>query len=431
MTPYYVHCRNAPSANTLVSCVVGNATALGATHYGACVAAAGDGEFGQCSRGYICTGGAVTPTPENVVSGGVCDAGTYCRNGSSSSVKCLAGYYNPNAGQESCSACPAGFYCPQNDTKISITCPAGYFCPALSYQPSACPEGAFSNVAGLKNMSQCSACSPGMYCSGTALVAPTGLCNSGFTCLSGSVSPSPSGLGWKQGEIQALQAITGNAVCPAGSFCESGSVLPVSCPAGTLRSTSQARSLSDCLSCNAGRYCAAGSVVTGTCPLGFYCTVNATVPLPCPPGTFGAVTGLPAESSCTDCPAGRACLNASLSAPNAICVPGYFCPQKSTSASPSSTLCPVGHFCPVQSGTPIPCPPGKYQDQTGQSVCAECLSGYFCSGNATVVPQLCLPGFYCPAGTPSANAYPCPVGRFSASSGLRASIECSLEKCSL
>jgi hypothetical protein len=120
-TPYYIHCRNAPSADTLVSCVIGNTTALGATRYGACVANAGDGEFGQCSRGYICTGGAVTPTPENVVSGAVCGAGTYCSNGSSSALRCLAGYYNPNSGQESCSACPAGFYCPQNDTKISIS----------------------------------------------------------------------------------------------------------------------------------------------------------------------------------------------------------------------------------------------------------------------------------------------------------------------
>jgi len=258
----------------------------------------------------------------------VCGAGTYCGNGSSSAIRCIAGFYNPNAGQESCSACPAGFYCPQNDTKISLTCPAGYFCPARSYQPTACPEGSFSNVAGLTNMSQCSACSPGMYCSGTALVAPSGPCNPGFTCLSGSVSPSPSGLGWRQGESLSVQVVTGNSVCAAGSYCTSGSVLALSCPAGTYRSTSQAQSVSDCLPCNAGSYCALGSIAMGICPLGFYCTHATTAPLPCPIGTYGAAQGLPAESSCTDCPAGRACLNVSLSAPNAICSAGYYCPQK-------------------------------------------------------------------------------------------------------
>jgi len=149
----------------------------------------------------------------------------------------------------------------------------------------------------------------------------------------------------------------------------------VSCPAGTHRSTSQAQSLSDCLACNAGSYCATGSSSMGTCPRGFYCTAAAAVPLPCPPGTYGAVIGLPAESACTDCPAGRACLNASLSAPNADCAAGYFCPQKSSSASPSATLCPVGHYCPAQSGMPIPCPPGRFQEVAGQSACSTCTSG--------------------------------------------------------
>jgi len=187
-------------------------------------------------------------------------------------------------------------------------------------------------------------------------------------------------------------------------------VLAVICPAGFYRSASQAQSLSDCLPCNAGRYCAPGSVSMGMCPLGFYCTNVTTAPSPCPPGTFGAATGLPDESSCTDCPAGRACLNVSLSAPNAICAAGYYCPQKSATASPSSTLCPVGHYCPAQSGAPIPCPSGKFQKLTGQSACSACTAGNFCPANATVDPQLCLPGFYCPEGTQSANAYPCPAG---------------------
>ena len=88
----------------------------------------------------------MTPTPESVASGAVCDAGTYCGNGSSSALKCLIGFYNPNAGQESCSACPAGLYCPQNDTKVSITCPAGYFCPARSHQPVACPDASLARL---------------------------------------------------------------------------------------------------------------------------------------------------------------------------------------------------------------------------------------------------------------------------------------------
>lgn len=41
--------------------------------------------------------------------------------------------------------------------------------------------------------------------------------------------------------------------------------------------------------------------------LGFYCALGTSTPAPCPPGSFGASTGLNLVSQCTPCNAGFYC----------------------------------------------------------------------------------------------------------------------------
>lgn len=74
------------------------------------------------------------------------------------------------------------------------------------------------------------------------------------------------------------------------------------------------------------------------------------------------------------------------------------CPTNQTGG-----LCQSGYYCPMGSYEPIPCPEGKYCDDTGLGVPAgDCDPGYYCS-LAAVRPDpidpntggLCPEGRYC------------------------------------
>ena len=64
--------------------------------------------------------------------------------------------------------------------------------------------------------------------------------------------------------------------------------------------------------------------------------------------------------------------------------------------------CTVGHYCPEHTSTPILCPSGFFQDETGQWDCKFCPEGYFCDSSTGVVVVndtiKCLEGYYCPEG---------------------------------
>ena len=73
----------------------------------------------------------------------------------------------------------------------------------------------------------------------------------------------------------------------------------------------------------------------------------------------------------------------------------------------------IGYYCPEGSFQQTPCEPGTYTDQTGQTECLTCPTGYYCpqaTSDYTTFP--CPVGRYCPPGTPSANSYLCPLPTF-------------------
>ena len=139
-----------------------------------------------------------------------------------------------------------------------VDCGQGMYCPT-ALTPSPCP--------------------PGRWCNGTAAAYP---------CPAGTAS-------------SAMYAINASvcAVCPAGTYCASGSAFPARCPPGRYQPAPGAISAAACLPCTAapGYGCAAGgtSAAGVLCPLGSTCTGGAAPPAMCDCPGMCNTTGLVTE----------------------------------------------------------------------------------------------------------------------------------------
>jgi hypothetical protein len=84
-------------------------------------------------------------------------------------------------------------------------------------------------------------------------------------------------------------------------------------------------------------------------------------------------------------------------------------------------------MCPQGTPAPIPCPPGTFQNDTGQTECLECIAGHYCPKYAITGNEIdeyrCWAGYICYAGsdTPypndptdivAAGGYICPIGHY-------------------
>ncbi|EDO40914.1 predicted protein, partial [Nematostella vectensis] len=207
-------------------------------------------------------------------------------------------------------------------------------------------------------------CPGEFYCGSTGLDAPSGNCSAGFYCISGAKVPNPT------------DGVTGN-VCPAGSYCPSKSQMHTPCPPGTFSNSTQNTALSDCNDCTEGYYCEGGGNTRVTAP----------------------------------------------------CCEGSYCPPRQSVCKPNEYNCTLGHKCPLGSPEPVRCDSGRYQDETGQSSCKVCPAGFFCDNRQAPVVlynnSTCPVGHYCPEGTTFAQEFPCPVGTFSNTEGLKVKESCS------
>lgn len=76
-----------------------------------CKASGQSAPFGPCASGHFCLAGALSPTPEDGVTGDRCPRGHYCPVGSSFPLPCPPGYYSnssKNIDLSACLPCPAG-----------------------------------------------------------------------------------------------------------------------------------------------------------------------------------------------------------------------------------------------------------------------------------------------------------------------------------
>lgn len=439
-----------------------------------------DGIVGDfCQAGFFCPRGSNLPLPcppgwfssEPFASNcSLCPPGFYCTNASSYPLQCPPGYYCPEetgfnwlpcpagtfsnneglSALDECIPCTGGTFCsdiaatapteqceasyfctfgsdsatPDGLSNVGLAgpCPEGSYCPLATDTPFPCPPGTFSNVTLLFDESQCLPCSPGSFCEGFGLTAPTGLCSPGYYCTFGSHTATPHAND------------TAGGVCPIAHFCPLGSVFPLQCEPGTYNPIIGQEL---CQPCPAGFFCTGNSTnIELVCPVGHYCPSGTSFPEPCPAGTLNDLTGRSNISDCKSCPSGMFCGQSGLSIPSGPCSGGWYCSLGSPTPQPNDPLiggrCQPGFFCPNGSSSPVPCSSGSYCDSSELSeVSGPCNPGYFCSlGADTPSPtdgftgDLCPCGHYCQLATGIPQL--CSRGLYSNSTGNSAPNNCTL-----
>ncbi|XP_010632162.1 multiple epidermal growth factor-like domains protein 11 [Fukomys damarensis] len=396
-----------------------------------------------CPRGFFC------PANTSSIVGNECPTGHYCPASTTfaSQFPCPRGTYNPQKGaiqQSDCTLCEpgsycllpglvapsgpcsSGFYCAHGasvwnpmDGITGDLCPPGHFCPRGSPLPAPCAPGSFLPIRGAMLMENCQPCPAGWFCSRAGLSSPEALCEGGWYCPRASVSGhSP------------------DTICPPGHWCPSGSLEPQPCLPGQYQDEP---GQSFCKTCPAGKFCPMGTQGQGSrlispvdCPAGYYCPPGTQSPTqhPCPRGTFRERPGALSAKDCSPCPAGQFCADSGSGKrfPDGPCSAGYYCPPGQTSATRKSFRCPSGFYCPEGSPQPRACGKGTFQSQETQGSCDPCPAGFYCEASSTDPaahgPSLCFQGYFCPPGSHSATAHPCPRGTFGPKRGATAELDC-------
>lgn len=415
----------------------------------------------KCHAGYYCIEGASVPTPNDTVTGAPCPAGSFCIVGSHKPEPCPEGTYGPNErlqsrsgcidcdGGKYCSheglaapngSCDPGFFCeirairpnPVNTSQGGGVCPRGHYCPRETTTPFKCPPGTFNNKTGATEPSDCTPCTPGMYCEGYGNTDPDGPCDEGWYCERAAYSKRPLpnvNLTFNNSMDFTCPLYSVNftgGICPLGHFCPEGSAEPKRCLKG--RYCGQEGLAEPQGNCTAGYYCSGGDIISNprNCTAGYYCPEGTEIEIACPVGTFSPYVGKSKEEDCLNCTAGYYCPLPGATEVLFLCLQGYYCPSGSTHNS--TVICPRGSSCPTGVGQPQNCVPGEYQDEEGQYQCKVCPAGYYCdpATNLTgvIYPTKCLAGSYCPSGTKTGKQFPCPAGTYSNETGLERSLQC-------
>ena len=432
-------------------CTPGHHCPIGSSLPRPCPSGEYQNEFGRdecksCPSGYYCDGTLLNATQcdHGVSHPIICPLGHYCpsKTNFAEEYPCPNGTYNDREGLQNMSECTpcspgkfcgttglefpsgncsAGYYCLLNAATPAPTdgvtgdiCPRGYYCPSGSHTYYPCEPGYFNPTEGLERKSMCLACTSGQFCRSNGLNMSTGNCSSGYYCVGGARTPTPS------------DGATGD-VCPEGSFCPEGSSHHIPCQDGTYSNQTLRES---CQSCPGGFYCMDGSSQPIRCPPGFYCPQETGRDWQqCPTGTFSPHYGLEHENQCRYCTSGHYCAYPNSTSPTGVCAAGFYCIEGSDSPTPdglskgNAGICPPGAYCPLSTGNWYLCPRGTFSNQSGlhnASQCTDCLSGQYCSVAGLTSPSGdCLAGYFCTRGSKEMNPThttptggPCPKGHF-------------------
>nr|KAF6427833.1 hypothetical protein HJG63_008321 [Rousettus aegyptiacus] len=445
----------------------------------------GDSTGGPCPAGHFCPPGTATPRPcqagtyNSLAAQGHCEPcpeGFFCPEGTSSVLghDCPAGHYCPaSTAFASQFPCSRGTYKPQRggaqpsdctpcepgEGASTVCCLGWWLClgPAargstalgehLSRAPPTgsqgtsvlqatsvpraapgllrvrqvmCgPAGSLLPTPGATSPDACQPCPAGWFCSRAGLSFPEAPCDGGWFCPRASLSGRSPG-----------------TLCPTGHACPPGSPEPLLCPPGQYQDQP---GQTVCKTCPAGKFCPLGTEGPGArliwpvdCPAGYYCPLGSQTPTrhPCLRGTFRERPGGRSAEDCRPCPAGQFCSDSGVGkdSPDGPCTAGYYCPPGQTSATPASFRCPQGFYCPEGSSQPRACENGTFQPQEAQGSCEPCPAGFYCAASGTGPmaggPSPCLQGYFCPPGSHSATAHPCPRGTFGPRRGAAAELDC-------
>ena len=385
----------------------------------------------------ICPAGSYWPALSNKPT--PCPQGTFSASTGLSAITdwtaCTAGKYWSGTGLTAVTGnWMAGYYwksysfsqMPYTDSSTAVEadqrygpCTSGNYWPTTTGTPIPWPAGTYNEALMGAALSDWKAWLPGKYWSGTGNKAPTGDCQAGYYCPGGTSAATPA------------------TACVAGEYCPTGSSKNTKWPAGYFTSSAQA---SACTDWPAGKYCVAGTSTPADCPAGSYCPLNTKYAnqYPWPAGTFNSVTLKTQLSDCVACPIGNVWeFSGTSNSAATVWAAGYFCLAGSKFTIPESStyggMCQPGQFWPAGSGAAQPC--------TGGSYCSKYLLGavsgtwdigYYCTAigaKSKVIPDdyasnrgaIWPIGKYWPAGT--TTPIDCPVGTYSASTGLGASTD--------
>jgi hypothetical protein len=211
--------------------------------------------------------------------------------------------------------------------------------------------------------------------------------------------------------------------CPQGTYSvDKNSVSCTPCNAGFFSSVNRSSSSQSCQLCPAGSYCNFGTVSPTSCPLGQYSVAGASICSSCQPGYFSTEFGAKSPSSCLSCPLGSYASLSGLSRCSK-CTFGEFSDKV---ASMVCEKCPVGLYTRSEGSSSfndcLPCPVGSYWSQ---GVCALCAPGTFNPIVGALDSSSCLPcrlGFYSSFG--SSACIPCSPGSIAPISGSSTCIFC-------
>lgn len=197
----------------------------------------------------------------------------------------------------------------------------------------------------------------------------------------------------KVGYYQTKKGKTDCICCHIGHYCPLGAAAPIPCPKGTYQpSNAECLDRGECIPCGKGEYQdEPGQSTCKCCTIGHRCPDPKEAPIPCEPGTIQNKDKCSERTKCY--PAWK----------------GYF---QSQSGQPHSLCCPAGFFCPNETTvSPVPCPPGTYQeadDCSQRDKCYDCKEGTYQDKSGQSSCKTCPPGHKCPDKT--GPPIPCEVG---------------------
>lgn len=373
-----------------------------------------------CERGHYCEKGVRYPCPAGrfgsgerevrPTCSGVCEAGYYCPEASTTSTEYPCGgsdRYCPEGSFEPILV-PPGWYTEEerhNATRTFATlCPKGHWCLGGIRYP--CPGGVFGKEEGLSSPSCTGRCAPGFYCPSGSWKPDQVKCgNASVYCPPGSDWPSKVVEGFYtthaepyEGLVSVLdpsnQTMSAQLVCEPGHWCSRG--VKYQCPAGRF-GWAYGDASPDC-----GGVCAAGH----RCPSHPGPPSTRSTQLPCAPldptivRTPGKIPDQSDPVSSYYCPAGTGNTPKRVSAghysvgggpgnttrTNQVkCERGWWCSGGVKQPCPAGTFgrtrgltspkcsgfCPAGFACPQASPEPIKCEPGTYSTGVAKA-CTRC-----------------------------------------------------------
>ena len=435
----------------------------------------------ECAEnlGTACTGSALVF---------VCNAG-YTGPSGGPCAPCVAGTYKDQISTATCASCPAGTFSGATGASVCTSCPAGTYSNALGASGAGactrCPGGTASSVAGASSLGSCSTCGSGLYsfggasscvavqnlsCSGCpantyyagAVCAACGAgsvsvagsaaceCAAGFTNTSSGCQACPAGTYKRAAGTAACRSCQANSVsasgsalcaCAAGYTGNTGEVC-VACVAGKYKSVTGSAA---CVSCASRRNspAAAPSITSCLCDAAYTQAENATwtteavyaqACVACAPGTFKALTGVQACTTCAQNQSSVAAMTvcscvAGFTGPDggpcAECARGTYknwlgsqsctgCPWQTNTAGTGMTLlvnctCNTGYTGPNGIAC-VQCAAGTYKNVTGSASCSICPTRTMSSiASASIERCQCMPSFSGPDGGPCAQ---CPSGQY-------------------